>query len=182
MVHKTLLFRVSVLTLGLAFTACSKNDRANTANNADVKDTIRRDLDAANLNGVKVAFDKDKGLVTLTGDTNTEDDKRQAAAIAQKDAGAMAIANEIGVRPPGVESDAKKIDSSIDTAIEKDYKAVLIANKLSHSGIDYKAKNGTLELSGKVDNANIRSSAERLAKSVPHVAEVVNEIQVKNRG
>ena len=36
----------------------------------------------------------------------------------------FAAANELGVRPEGVESAARKIDTNVDDAIEKDFKAV----------------------------------------------------------
>ena len=40
------------------------------------------------------------------------------------------VANEIGVRPSGFESEAKKVDSSLDAAIEKNFEALLIAKQL----------------------------------------------------
>jgi osmotically-inducible protein OsmY len=43
----------------------------------------------------------------------------------------------------------------------------------------YEAKNGTLVLSGNVHSAHERVEAVRLAKSVPNVERVVNQIKVK---
>src|SRR5947209_11617550 len=178
MLRSKFLVPVTALTIAMGVVGCSTtNDRAN--NTADVKTAVRNDLDAANLKDVKVDVDKDKNVVTLTGDAGTDEQKAQAAEIAKKDSAGMVIANEIGVRPAGAESDAKKIDSNIDDAIEKEYKAMLIGHKLDHSGIDYNAKNGTLELTGKVDNARVREQAQQLAKNVPNVGEIVNKIQVK---
>ncbi|GAC1659206.1 MAG: hypothetical protein NVS9B15_21450 [Acidobacteriaceae bacterium] len=179
MLRLKLLVPVTAFTMAMGIVGCAtKTDRANNA--ADVKTAVRNDLDAANLKGVKVDFDKDKNVVTLTGDAASDEQRAQAAEIAKKDAAGMVIANEIGVRPAGAETEAKKIDSNIDDAIEKEYKAILIGNKLDHSGIDFKAKNGTLELTGKVDNARIRTQAQQLAKNVPNVGEIVNKIQVKH--
>jgi osmotically-inducible protein OsmY len=66
----------------------------------------------------------------------------------------------------------------VDSAIEKEYQAVLIANHLDH-GIHYHSKNGVLTLSGKVDTPDDRQAAQQLASSVPNVQQVINELQVK---
>ena len=44
---------------------------------------------------------------------------------------------------------------------------------------DYLAKNGTLVLKGSVKTAAQKKEAEHLAKKVPNVQQVVNEIKVK---
>jgi osmotically-inducible protein OsmY len=100
--------------------------------------------------------------------------------VAKGAAGGWVVANEIGVRPEGVESAANKIDSNVDSAIEKDFKAVLIANRLDDQHIRYDAKNGVLTLKGDVDTAAQRQEAEKLAATVPNVQQVVNELDVKN--
>jgi hyperosmotically inducible protein len=84
------------------------------------------------------------------------------------------------VRPSGAESQAKAVDSNLDSAIEDNFKASLKANKhLDDQSIDYSAKNGTLMLKGSVKTAAQKREAEALAKQVPNVQQVVNEIEVK---
>ena len=124
-------------------------------------------------------MDKDKQLVTLKGDVKSEEDKQQAEQLAKSSANGFVISNELGVRPEGVEGEARKIDSNVDSAIEKDFKAVMIANRLENQHIRYDAKNGVLTLKGKVDNMGVREKAEKLAASVPNVQQVVNELDVK---
>lgn len=109
----------------------------------------------------------------------TQEDKDRAEDVAKGAAAGWVVANEIGVRPDGVESAARKIDSNVDSAIEKDYKAVLIANRLDNQHIRYDAKNGVLTLKGDVDTAAERQNAEKLAATVPNVQQVVNELDVK---
>ncbi|HVG92214.1 MAG TPA: BON domain-containing protein, partial [Alphaproteobacteria bacterium] len=89
------------------------------------------------------------------------------------------VSNEIGVRPEGAESEAKKIDSNVDDAIEKDFKAVIIAHRLEKQHIRFDAKNGVLTLKGDVDTSNQREQVEKLAAAVPNVQQVVNELDVK---
>jgi hyperosmotically inducible protein len=132
------------------------------------------------LGVVKVSQDREKGLITLTGDVETPDQKAQAESVASAAAPGYAISNEIGVRPIGAESQAKSVDSSLDDGIENNFKAELKSHKnLDDQSISYDAKNGTLVLKGSVKTAAQRSEANKLARSVPNVKEVVNEIEIK---
>lgn len=152
---------------------------ANKANTPDVKDQVSKALANSGYKDVKVATNNDKQLVTLTGDVKTQEDKDKAEDVAKSAATGFVVSNEIGVRPEGVEGDAKKIDSNIDSAIEKDFKAVIIANRLEKQHIRFDAKNGVLTLKGDVDTAGQRQQVEKLAASVPNVQQVVNELDVK---
>jgi len=159
-----------VLSIG-----CSQNK----ASVADVKDHVSHALDNAGLKDISVDVNNDKELVTLKGDVKTQQEKERAEQIAKESAGGYIVSNEIGVRPEGMESKAEKLDSNVDSAIEKDFKAVLIANQLDNQRIKYSAKNGVLTLKGKVDGMALREKAEKLAASVPNVQQVVNELDVK---
>jgi hyperosmotically inducible protein len=111
---------------------------------------------------------------------NSDDQKNQAATLAKQAAPDYTIANEVGVRPAGAEGQAGSVASNLDSAIEDNYKASLKAHKnLDDQSIDYSAKNGTLMLKGSVKTAAQKSEAEKLAKHVPNVQQVVNEIEVK---
>jgi len=137
-------------------------------------------LNSNNLKDVSVSQDQEKGVMTLTGNVDTDDQKSQAAVLAKQAAPDYTIADEIGVRPPGAESQAKSVDSNLDNAIEDNYKASIKAHKnLDDQSIDYSAKNGTLMLKGSVKTAAQKREAEKLAKEVPNVQQVVNEIEVK---
>ena len=78
----------------------------------------------------------------------------------------------------GFESQAKKIESNVDDAIEKNYKAALISKGLDKQSIHFKSNNGVLTLNGKVKSPAQRQQAEQVAANVPNVAQVVNEIEV----
>ena len=151
----------------------------NKASAPDVKEHVSKALDTAGFKDVSVDVNNDKELVTIKGDVKTQEEKERAEQIAKESAGGYIVSNEIGVRPEGLESKAGKIDSNVDSAIEKDFKAVLIANRLDSQHIRYSAKNGVLTLKGKVDDAALREKAEKLGASVPNVQQVVNELDVK---
>src|SRR6202165_2034717 len=75
----------------------------------DVTDNIRKSLDQAGFKDVSVSEDRDKGVVTLTGNVPTETDKQQAESIAKSNAPNLVVADQIAVRPPGNESEAKAV-------------------------------------------------------------------------
>ncbi len=162
-----------ILTLA-AGVACSKQDK-----NPDVTANVRQSLDQAGLNDVSVSEDRDKGVVTLSGKTASDDQKSQAETIAKSAAGSMVVADEIAVRSPGDDT-AKAVDSNLDKGIDKNLEAMLVQYRLKND-VNYDVKNGVVTLKGSVPSEGRRTSAEKLAKQVPNVKQVVNELEVKNR-
>ncbi len=165
-----LIFTLTLLTLG-----CSQSQKS-----ADIKGAVETALSQAGYTSVTVAQDRDKGVITLSGDVATEEDKQRAADVTHSVSSRFVIANQIGVRPAGFTSEAKQIDSSMDTAIEKNFEALLIARRMDKD-ITYAAKNGVLTLKGEVNSQNKRNELEQLASSVPNVKQTVNELQVKDQ-
>jgi hyperosmotically inducible periplasmic protein len=165
---------IPVLLAG-ALAACS-----DTSKSPDVTDNIRKSLDQAGYKDVSVSQDREKGVVTLTGTVPTDGDKAQAESIAKSGAGAQVVADQIAVRPPGNESDAKTVDSDIDKAIEKNLDAILVKNKMKRD-VKYDVKNGVVTLTGDVTSQSRRFQVEKLAATVPNVKQVVNELEVKNQ-
>jgi len=173
-VRKLFLAVVPVILAG-ALAGCSETNKS-----PDVTDNIRKSLDQAGYKDVSVSQDREKGVVSLTGTVPTEGDKAQAESIAKSGAGSQVVADQISVRPPGNESDAKTVDSDTDKAIEKKLDAVLVKNKLQ-KGVRYDVKNGVVTLKGDVPSQSRRTQVEKLAKTVPDVKQVVNELEVKNQ-
>jgi hyperosmotically inducible protein len=173
-VRKLFLGVVPVILAG-ALAGCSDTNKS-----PEVTDNIRKSLDQAGYKDVSVSQDREKGVVTLTGTVPTEGDKAQAESIAKSSAESQVVADQISVRPPGNESDAKTVDSDTDKAIEKKLDAVLVKNKLDR-GVKYDVKNGVVTLKGDVPSQSRRTQVEKLAKTIPDVKQVVNELEVKNQ-
>ena len=131
----------------------------NKASTPDVKDHVSQALDNGGFKDISVDVNNDKELVTLKGDVKSQDEKDRVEQLAKSAADGYVISNELGVRPEGVEGQAKSIDKNVDSAIEKEFKAVLIANRLDKERIKYSANNGVLTLKGKVDNVATREQA-----------------------
>lgn len=170
---------VSIVLVGCAIAltlACS--DRPPKA--PDVAGDIRHSLDQAGLNDVSVTQDRDKSVVTLSGKVATDDDKARAESVARSIAGTEVVSDEIGVRPNGDESAAKKVDSDLDSGIDKNLEAMLIQHKMKRD-VRYDVNNGVVTLKGDVPSQAQRSSVEKLAEQVPNVKQVVNELEVKHQ-
>jgi len=174
----TSLKSVSSLLIALAISvglACSDRQKA-----PDVTSTLRQSLDQAGLNDVSVSQDRDKNIITLKGTVANDGDKAQAESIAKSLAESQVVANEIGVRPAGDESTAKKIDSNLDAGIDKNLEAMLIEHRMNHD-VRYDVKNGVVTLKGDVSSPGKRGAIEKMASTVPNVKQVVNELEVKHQ-
>jgi osmotically-inducible protein OsmY len=127
---KTLKLLVTLLPLLIVGTllGCSS-----TTKSPDVSDGIRKSLDQAGLKDVSVSQDRDKGVVTLGGHVPSDGDKSQAESIAKSIAGGQVVSNQVGVIPPGAESEAKTVNSDLDKGIEKNLDAALIQHRLNKS-------------------------------------------------
>jgi len=164
-----------LIGMALAMTlACSETKAP------DVTENVRHALDGAGLSDVHVSQDRVKNVVTLTGSVPTDDEKSRAESIAKSQAGSAVVADEIGVRPRGDEGTARKVDSDVDSGIEKNLDAMLVERKMNHA-VRYDVKNEVVTLKGSVPSQAQRSNLENLAQQVPNVKQVVNELEVKNQ-
>ena len=145
----------------------------------DVAGQIKDSLKANNLADVNVNEDRDKGVVTLSGDVKSEQEKTQAEDIAKQRAAGLIVSNEIGVRPEGEEGAANKVDKNLDKGIEDNYRAALTSKGMDNQHIHFTSKNGVITLTGDVDTPSQHESAEKMAASIPNVTQVVNELAVK---
>jgi len=97
----------------------------------DEKSQVNTALSTNNLETVSVSQDQAKGVITLTGNVNSDDQKNQAATLAKQAAPDYTIANEIGIRPAGAEGQAGSVASNLDSGIEDNYKASLKLTRTS---------------------------------------------------
>jgi len=168
---------VMLMTLGfsvmLIAAACSKQP------SVSYKDSVETALDQAGLKQLSVSEDADKNTITLTGAVDSQGSKDRADAVAKANSGSRIVVNEIGVQPPGAESEAKDMASNLDDGIENNYKAALISKGLDSQDISFDAKNGVLTLKGSVKTPGQRKEAQQLAQAVPNVHQVLNQIDVK---
>lgn len=145
----------------------------------DAKGAVTDSLKAHNLEKVDVSQDRDKGVMTLKGDVASDSDKQEAESLAKQSAPGYTVANEIGVRPPEA-SNAGAVASNLDSAIEDNFKAAVKAHpNLDDQSIHASSKNGTIVITGSVKTSAQKNEVSTLAKRVPNVQQVVNELEVK---
>jgi osmotically-inducible protein OsmY len=171
-----------ILALMLVFAVGCQQNRAG---NADVKDSIEKGYEQANIDGVNVDYDQEHRVVTLKGDVESAAMKDQAEAIARQHAGGAEIANEIGVRPEGQAGDnAETAASNFDDSIEAAFKAEMAKSGMDNmEGMDVKAdsNNGVLTLEGDVKNAAQKQQVEKMASGLENVKQVVNKLEVEGQ-
>src|SRR6202030_4620025 len=107
-VSKLFLAVVQVILAG-ALAGCSDTNKS-----PDVTDNVRKSLDQAGFKDVSVSQDREKGIVTLSGQVASENAKSQAESLAKSLAGAQVVADQIAVIPKGAEKEAKAVNSDLD--------------------------------------------------------------------
>ena len=172
--------RLSVAMLALLAAGALAGCSGTVTKSPDVSDSIRKSLDQAGLKDVSVSQDRDKGVVTLEGKVANDSDKTQAETLAKSLAGSQVVADQIAVIPPGLEKEAKAVNSDLDEGIEKNLDAALIQTNLNKN-VKYEVKSGVVTLTGEVNSETRRARAEKVATGVPNVQQVVNNLQIKNQ-
>ena len=89
---------LTITTRGPAIRAEAASIGSTVASAPSAKENVEKQLDQNSLKDVKVAEDRDKGVLTLKGEVKSEEAKAQAEEIAKANAGGMVVANEISVR------------------------------------------------------------------------------------
>ena len=82
-------------------------------------------------------------VVTLGGHVPSDNDRSRAESIAKDIANGQVVSNEIGVIPPAIEDEAKKVNSDHDKAIAKNLDAALVQNRLKED-VRYDVKNAVV--------------------------------------
>ncbi|HWE85085.1 MAG TPA: BON domain-containing protein [Terracidiphilus sp.] len=162
----------AILVTALAVAGCQKAQRA------DEKPAVSNAMAAHNMTDVTVSQDRDKGTMTLGGSVQGDADKDQAQHLAQQAAPDYTVVNEIGVRP--AEAPAAGAEAgALDKGIEDNFAAVVQSHEsLRQQSIEATSKNQTVVLRGTVKTEAQKIQAGKLAKTVPNVQQVVNEIKV----
>jgi osmotically-inducible protein OsmY len=166
----------AVLLVGLlALVGCQSD-------HPDDKAAVYNTLGQHDLASVEVYQDRHKGEITLRGIVGSQDSKAQAVTLAQQAAPGYTIKNQIQVQAAGIQSmeQTAQKNAALDNSIENNFKQSLDSdNQLRKDHIQYSANNGTLYLKGSVKSDRDRRKADELAKKVPQVQHVVNDLAVR---
>jgi hyperosmotically inducible protein len=125
----------------------------------------------------EINVDVYRGTVKLAGFVDTPKEKSTAAEVARNVDGVKSVQNDIAVNGKA-STGGEVFDDSILTA---KVKAALIESPDTKAHqINVETKEGVVQLSGFVDNAEAKAAATSVAKSVTGVKDVKNELSVKS--
>ncbi|MGA8727458.1 MAG: BON domain-containing protein [Terracidiphilus sp.] len=173
--HHSFLGPIAILAGALTIAGCLNGSHP------DNKAAIYQSLNSHDLSSVVVKQNREKGVITLSGIVDSPELKGRAEQLAKDAAPSYTIDDKLQVDSAGLQSMITQAttESRLDNDIENRFKASLQTSKnLDKQTIQYSATNGTLYLKGAVRSAREKKEAEELARKVPNVQHVVNEIQV----
>jgi len=171
---------LSVLSVVLLFgflVGCSQQQRAAAPN----PDNMKQAFQQAGLDKVDVKTDHNQRVIRLDGNVNTQAEKEEAEEIAKNAAPGYTIANEILVKPEGAAGNrAEDVASNMDDAIKSNLQAEMAKRPWTKDhDVNFDVKNGVVTLTGDVNSQQQRSQLTAMAKSVPGVKQVINEMKVQ---
>ena len=123
------------------------------------------------IKGGQVSVETVKGAVSLRGKVDSDIAKAAAASVAQAIDGVKSVRNDLQVVPPG---DRKVIDAS-DTDITRQVEGRL-AKDAQLKKVDVRTDGGAVILTGSVSSIGTSARASELARGVPGVRMVKNEL------
>jgi len=162
------------------------------------REVLREVTDATITGQVKTAFAISKrisayeinvetqdGVVTLKGQVPSEIDLELAGAIARDTTGVKQVDNQLRVEPGLKPSDASLRESArvADLEIHADLRERMAASKhFTGAEIQVSVKDRVVTLTGRTQTPQQKTGAEQLARSLPNVVNVVNQLTVANPG
>lgn len=160
----------------LAFAGCSSTMIPEGTRDMDsaISSKIDESLEASTaVKARQVNIQTREAVVYLTGIVDSEDARREAGRIAWRTAGVDGVVNDLTV---GERTVGDWVD---DTLISTRLKAQLIADTdVRASDIDVSSSQGVVTLIGRVRTTAVKQDAERIARGIPGVTDVHNELVV----
>jgi hyperosmotically inducible periplasmic protein len=127
--------------------------------------------------GMDIHVDTQNGMVSLRGKVATADQKRAAEEVAKTIDGVTSVRNDLqvvsAVERKAVNAEDKDLKSAVQRRIKQD-------TRLKGTDIDVRVDAGVVTLTGDVKDLGARARASEVARSVPGVRSVKNELQEKS--
>jgi hyperosmotically inducible periplasmic protein len=125
------------------------------------------------VKGRQVHVETKNGVVTLRGKVDSAEAKAAAAEIAKGIEGVKSVRNELQVVPPSqraaVDADDKQIAKNVEQKFKQD-------PQLKNAKIDAKVEAGVVILTGEVKSIDTSARASEIARHVPGVKYVKNDL------
>lgn len=146
-----------------------------TANDIWVTSAVRMSLLAdSNVPGFEIDLDSWNGVVTLFGIVNSQDAKSAAQADALKVSGVKRVVNELQVVPSAKQQAVNASDGELQRTVRK----ALDEHQFKYVGLE--VRNGVARLTGTVPTGARNLEAAVLARSVPGVRAVQDDLRLRD--
>lgn len=117
-----------------------------------------------------------RGVVQLGGFVDNAEQKDRATKVASSVTGVKEVRNDLRINPPQ-QTAGQAVD---DGAVTAQVKAKLIEDPVTKAHqINVETQNGVVQLSGFVDSTESKARATELARSIDGVAEVKNDLEIR---
>ena len=127
--------------------------------------------------GTDIHTETQNGVVTLRGKVATAEQKSAAEDVAKKVDGVTSVRNDLQVVPAterkAVNAEDKDVKKAVENRIKQD-------TRLKNTSIDVRVDAGVVTLTGDVRDVGTRARASEVARAVPGVRSVKNELQEKS--
>jgi hyperosmotically inducible periplasmic protein len=128
------------------------------------------------VSGTDVRVNTQSGIVTLRGKVASADEKRVAEEVTRAVDGVSSVRNELQVVPAAERKVVNAQDKDLKNAVEKRIKQDA---SLKAADIDVEVDKGVVTLTGDVRDVRARVRASEVARAVPGVRAVKNELKEK---
>jgi hyperosmotically inducible protein len=127
--------------------------------------------------GTDINVDTQNGMVTLRGKVPTAEQKRAAEEVTRSVDGVTSVRNDLQVVPASERKMVNTADKDLKSAVQNRIKQDA---RLKGADIDVRVDAGVVTLTGDVGDVGTRARASEVARSVPGVRAVKNELQEKS--
>jgi hyperosmotically inducible protein len=129
------------------------------------------------VKGREVSVDTQKGVVHLRGKVDSDEAKSAAADVAKNVEGVQSVKNALQVVAPTARKAVDANDKEIAKAV-----GALLTQDMQLKKVDVRADGGIVTLTGEVPSITASAKASEMARNVPGVKSVKNELTVRQAG
>jgi hyperosmotically inducible periplasmic protein len=160
---------VALFAAGLTIGCGDRADQPNYA--SQVNDNLR----SANIDDVRANWEDDQRMLTLTGEVESEADKRRAEELAQQVVGtAGRVVNEVKVEGTNIDDVDDRIEDQLSRMFEDRTEW-----DFDGRGVSFDSNAGVVTITGTVESEAIKNQIGNRARQVNGVRDVVNELEVR---
>ena len=123
------------------------------------------------VKGREVSVDTQKGVVHLRGKVDSDEAKSAAADVAKNVEGVQSVKNDLQVVAPTARKAVDANDKEIAKAV-----GALLTQDMQLKKVDVRADGGIVTLTGEVPSITASAKASEMARNVPGVKSVKNEL------